>query len=105
VLRFAKLTCEIGPRNGPGVTVGTQPAGELPPIQCDRVQLQQVMLKLIVNAIQSMSGVEDGNRELHISTVSIEPEGVCLERQRRLVHLTKRTLARLVIGIRRPGRV
>jgi signal transduction histidine kinase len=59
-----------------GVTVGTQLAGELPRIQCDRVQLQQVMLNLIVNAIQSMSGVEDGNRELHISTVSIEPEGV-----------------------------
>jgi phosphoglycerate-specific signal transduction histidine kinase len=32
----------------------------------------------IVNAIQSMSGVEDGNRELHISTVSIEPHGVCV---------------------------
>ena len=59
-----------------GVTVGTQLAGELPRIRCDRVQLQQVMLNLIVNAIQSMSGVEDGNRELHISTVSIEPEGV-----------------------------
>jgi PAS domain S-box-containing protein len=61
-----------------GVRVGTQLAGELPRIQCDRVQLQQVMLNLIVNAIQSMSGVEDGNRELHISTVSIEPEGVCV---------------------------
>jgi signal transduction histidine kinase len=36
------------------------------------------MLNLIVNAIQSMSGVEDGNRELHISTVSIEREGVCV---------------------------
>jgi PAS domain S-box-containing protein len=60
------------------VTVGTQLAGELPRIQCDRVQLQQVLLNLIVNAIQSMSGVEDGNRELHISTVSIEPEGVCV---------------------------
>jgi signal transduction histidine kinase len=61
-----------------GVTVATQLAGELPRIRCDRVQLQQVMLNLIVNAIQSMSGVEDGNRELHISTVSIEPEGVCV---------------------------
>ena len=61
-----------------GVTVGTELAGELPRIQCDRVQLQQVMLNLIVNAIQSMSGVEDGNRELQISTVSIEPEGVCV---------------------------
>jgi signal transduction histidine kinase len=59
-----------------GVTMGTQLADELPRIRCDRVQLQQVMLNLIVNAIQSMSGVEDGNRELHISTESIEPEGV-----------------------------
>jgi signal transduction histidine kinase len=61
-----------------GVTVGTQLAGELSRIQGDRVQLQQVMLNLIVNAIQSMSGVEDGNRELHISTLNIEPEGVCV---------------------------
>jgi signal transduction histidine kinase len=60
-----------------GVTVGTQLAGELPRIRCDRVQLQQVMLNLIVNAIQAMNGVEDGNRELHIST-SIEPEGACV---------------------------
>ena len=61
-----------------GVTVSTQLAGELPRIQGDRVQLQQVMLNLIVNAIQSMIGVEDGNRELRISSVSIEPEGVCV---------------------------
>ena len=60
------------------VTVSTQLADELPRIQCDRVQLQQVMLNLILNAILSMSGVEDGNRELHISAVSIEPEGVCV---------------------------
>jgi signal transduction histidine kinase len=60
------------------VTVTTQLAGELPRIQCDRVQLQQVMLNLIVNAIQAMSSVEDGNRELQISTVSIEPKGVCV---------------------------
>jgi signal transduction histidine kinase len=59
-----------------GVALDTLLADELPRIQCDRVQLQQVMLNLIVNAIQSMSGVEDGNRELQISTVSIEPEGV-----------------------------
>jgi PAS domain S-box-containing protein len=60
------------------VSVRTQFAEGLPRVQGDRVQLQQVMLNLIVNAIQSMSGVEDGDRELHISTVSIEPEGVCV---------------------------
>jgi signal transduction histidine kinase len=61
-----------------GVMVSTQLAGELPRVHCDRVQLQQVMLNLIVNAIQSMSGVADDNRELHISTVRIEPNGVCV---------------------------
>jgi K+-sensing histidine kinase KdpD len=61
-----------------GVTVATQLADDAPPIRCDRVQLQQVMLNLIVNAIQSMSGVEGGKRELHISTARIEPEGVCV---------------------------
>ena len=61
-----------------GVTVGTQLADDSPPIRCDRVQLQQVMLNLIVNAIQSMSGVEGGDRELHISTARIEPGGVCV---------------------------
>ena len=61
-----------------GVTVGTQLAADLPRIECDRVQLQQVMLNLIVNAIQSMSSVEDGSRELHISTARIEPEGACV---------------------------
>jgi signal transduction histidine kinase len=61
-----------------GVTVGTQLADESPRVQCDRVQLQQVMLNLIVNAIQSTSSVEDGDREVLISTASIEPEGVCV---------------------------
>src|SRR5580658_6161722 len=61
-----------------GVTVATQLADDSPPVRCDRVQLQQVMLNLIVNAIQSMSGVEDGNRKLRISTARIEPEGVCV---------------------------
>ncbi|WP_354210827.1 MULTISPECIES: hypothetical protein [unclassified Bradyrhizobium] len=45
----------------------TQLADELPRIHCDQVQLQQVMLNLIANAIQSMSGVEDGNREINIA--------------------------------------
>jgi len=76
ILEVIKLT--RGEAVKTGVTVGTQLAGELPRIRCDRVQLQQVMLNLIVNAIQSMSGVEDGNRELRISTVRIEPEGVCV---------------------------
>jgi signal transduction histidine kinase len=40
-----------------GVSVQTQFAESLPLIQGDRVQLQQVMLNLIINAIQAMSGL------------------------------------------------
>jgi signal transduction histidine kinase len=40
----------------------------LPLIQGDRIQLQQVILNLIINAIEAMSGVGDGARELLIGT-------------------------------------
>jgi C4-dicarboxylate-specific signal transduction histidine kinase len=51
-----------------GVSVRAQLAEGLPLIQADRVQLQQVMLNLIVNAVEAMSGVGEGARELLIST-------------------------------------
>ena len=47
----------------------------LPRIEGDRVQLQQVMINLIINAIQAMSAVQ-GMRELHISTERSETDGV-----------------------------
>jgi len=51
-----------------GVSVQTQLAEELPLIQGDRVQLQQVILNLIINAVEAMSGVSEGSRELLIGT-------------------------------------
>jgi signal transduction histidine kinase len=78
-----------------GVMVDTQLADKLPRIQGDRVQLQQVMLNLILNAIQSMSRVGDDNRELHISTVSIEPDGVCVAVRDTGPGLSPETLSRL----------
>src|SRR3954451_15431721 len=67
ILEVTALT--LGEAVKTGVTVRRQLAGDVARIQSDRVRLQQVMLNLIVNAIQSMSSVEDGNRELHISTL------------------------------------
>jgi len=51
------------------VMVRTQLAEALPAIQADRVQLQQVILNLIMNAVEAMSGMGDGERELSISTI------------------------------------
>ena len=59
-----------------GVSVQTQFAAGLPFAAADRVQLQQVMLNLIINAIQAMSGVADATRDLHVSTADAAPDGM-----------------------------
>jgi PAS domain S-box-containing protein len=51
-----------------GVSVQTGLAEGLGPVQGDRVQLQQVFLNLILNAVEAMGSVEAGARELSIST-------------------------------------
>src|ERR1700722_13351265 len=61
-----------------GVSVRTQLADGLPLIQGDRVQLQQVVLNLILNAVQAMGAVADGTREVLITTSQTEPNAVCL---------------------------
>jgi signal transduction histidine kinase len=50
------------------VSVQTQLGEGLPLIRGDRVQLQQVILNLIINAIEAMSGVSEGSRRLVIGT-------------------------------------
>ena len=51
-----------------GVSVRTDLAEGLPPVRGDRVELQQVVLNLILNAIEAMSDMSQGPRELHITT-------------------------------------
>ena len=50
------------------VAVQTRLAEGLTHIDADRVQLQQVVLNLILNAVEAMSSVKKGTRELSIST-------------------------------------
>ena len=59
-----------------GVSVQMHLAEGLPLINGDRVQLQQVLLNLIINAVEAMGGVSDGPRELLISTGQAESGGV-----------------------------
>jgi C4-dicarboxylate-specific signal transduction histidine kinase len=59
-----------------GVLVTMQLSEGLPPVLGDRVQLQQVILNLIMNAIEAMSEVSEGSRELFIGTGEAESGGV-----------------------------
>ncbi|MBR0827147.1 PAS domain S-box protein [Bradyrhizobium manausense] len=51
-----------------GISLQTDLTADLPRIEGYRVQLQQVVLNLILNAVEAMSGVDEGMRKLQIST-------------------------------------
>jgi len=57
------------------VILRSELAEDLPPISGDRVQLQQVILNLLLNAADAMSGVEDRPRQLLIKTEREVDEG------------------------------
>ncbi len=54
------------------IVLSTHLMDGLVPIRGDRVQLQQVLVNLILNAVEAMSSVEDGVRELLIRTEQSE---------------------------------
>jgi PAS domain S-box-containing protein len=58
------------------ISLRTELANGLPRILGDRVQLQQVILNLIMNAIEAMSELSEGPRDLLISTSLDAPGGV-----------------------------
>jgi C4-dicarboxylate-specific signal transduction histidine kinase len=72
------------------IVLATHAAEGLPTVQADRVQLQQVLLNLVVNAIEAMSGIDDRARELTIASsaddarvvVELRDSGAGLQAQR-----------------------
>ena len=71
-----------------GIAIRTDVPAELPAVLGDRVQLQQVLLNLVVNAMDAMSGADDPERSLDVRgrvdrldgspavTISVEDRGV-----------------------------
>lgn len=51
-----------------GILLQTELAPGLPRVDGDRTQLQQVILNLILNAIEAMGAIDEGTRELRINT-------------------------------------
>ena len=56
--------------------VGTQLSDDVPLILADRVQLQQVILNLMMNAIEAMTGPGAGPRELLVRSGTDDSRGV-----------------------------
>jgi PAS domain S-box-containing protein len=85
------VALSIGELQRAQVTLHTDFAEDLPRVTGDRVQLQQVILNLVLNAADAMSSVEDRPRELVIKTqregghhvrLSVEDTGVGFEPER-----------------------
>jgi PAS domain S-box-containing protein len=92
ILEVIALTHTEAAKNN--VSVRTQLAEDLPYVHGDRVQLQQVLLNLFINAIEAMRDVGEEKRELLISTGN-EPDGVLVEVRDTGPGLSPESLSRL----------
>jgi len=59
-----------------GVVVETHLAEEVPLVRADRIQIQQVLLNLLINALEALSGVGDGPREVEVRSEPDAASGV-----------------------------
>jgi len=62
-----------------GVAVSTDLSSELPTLLGDRVQLQQVVMNLIVNAAEATRDIVGRTREVRIRTSRLDANHVCIE--------------------------
>jgi PAS domain S-box-containing protein len=77
------------------VVIRTQFADDLSPVSGDRVQLQQVVLNLLMNGIEAMSGVDERARELMITTRNTDTDQVQVTVEDSGIGLDPNTMARI----------
>ena len=86
------------------ISLRTQLANDLPVALGDKIQLQQVILNLVLNGIEAMSGVADGARELSVSSQKVTK--ILREAGKEMVPdnaLTEPESASLLIAVRDTG--
>ena len=60
------------------IALQTQFSDDMPLVFADRIQLQQVILNLMMNAIEAMTGAGEGPRELSVSSKKVESNAVLI---------------------------
>jgi signal transduction histidine kinase len=78
-----------------GVSIRTELAPALPPVEGDRVQLQQVILNLLMNGIEASQEVKDRPRDLIIRSQACTPGSVLVAVQDAGVGLNEGQMSRL----------
>jgi len=93
VQEVAALACREAQKRG--IFLRTELGAALPPVEGDRVQLQQVILNLVMNGLEASEGVTDRPRELVIRTQLRAPDAVLVAVQDAGVGLDPERLPRL----------
>jgi PAS domain S-box-containing protein len=61
-------------RHGAAIRVALTP--DLPPVNCDRVQLQQVLINLVMNGLEAMDEITDRRRQLTVRSIARDEKTV-----------------------------
>jgi signal transduction histidine kinase len=86
------------------VSIRTEFADDLPSVDGDRVQLQQVVLNLLVNAIQAMSTVPAATREVQLTSQMIFGiEAETAEKSNRKTHSAGSVPPQIVVTVKDSG--